>query len=250
MKRWAALVVLLYAVILAGLTAPLVLAAFWPPPLAGEFLSWLDEADPPFWPLWGWLGLMVLAEAALLVVPVRMAGGLTIAKRHIFWTLLATVAATLVMAAGLWLTACEHLTNTENINRTTAPYLFGAVGVLWLVWSILFAFYNGRNKPRSFMSRVVRYLVAGSILELLVAVPTHFIARWRNYCCAGFLSFWGLATGFSVLLFAFGPGALLLFARRWQSLRRRPARLRQVAPQAAAGGGVQSAGESRSSSTA
>jgi hypothetical protein len=61
-------------------------------------------------------------------------------------------------------------------------------------------------------------LLAGSILELLIAVPTHIIARWRNYCCAGFMTFWGLVTGLSVLLFAFGPGMFILFVRRLHSV--------------------------------
>jgi hypothetical protein len=220
MKRWAALVVALYALILAGGSGPLILAAFGSPGEALEFLCDCAHTSPPLWPMWTWFGLMVLAEAALLVVPVRVAADLPIARRHICWTLLATALATLIMLTGMFLGAWEYAAHTDDLRTGPAIVLFSAVGVLWLAWSILFAFYTGRDRPKTAMSRAVRFLLAGSILELLVAVPTHFIARWRNYCCAGYLSFWGLATGFSVLLLAFGPGALLLFARRWQSLRR------------------------------
>ena len=60
--------------------------------------------------------------------------------------------------------------------------------------------------------------IKGSVLELLIAVPTHIVARHRDYCCAGLLTFIGLAMGVSVMLFAFGPVVLLLFAQRWQRL--------------------------------
>jgi hypothetical protein len=68
------------------------------------------------------------------------------------------------------------------------------------------------------VSRQCRYLLRGSILELLVAVPTHIVARYRNYCCAGFLTFVGIAFGVSVMLFSFGPGVFFLFVQRWKRL--------------------------------
>jgi hypothetical protein len=67
------------------------------------------------------------------------------------------------------------------------------------------------------MSRICRFLVAGSILELLVAVPAHVLARSRSYCCAGAGTFWGIATGISVMLLAFGPAVFVLFARRYKA---------------------------------
>jgi hypothetical protein len=66
-----------------------------------------------------------------------------------------------------------------------------------------------------------RALFKGSILELLIAVPTHIVARCRDYCCAGFMTFLGLTMGFSVMLFAFGPAVFFLFAERWKRLHPR-----------------------------
>jgi len=57
-------------------------------------------------------------------------------------------------------------------------------------------------------------LLRGSILELLVAVPSHIIVRQRNECCAPIVTFWGIVTGISVMLLSFGPGVLFLFAAR------------------------------------
>jgi hypothetical protein len=45
------------------------------------------------------------------------------------------------------------------------------------------------------------------------------VARHRDYCCAGFSTFAGIASGLAVLLFAFGPGVFLLYFARWKQLR-------------------------------
>ena len=55
-------------------------------------------------------------------------------------------------------------------------------------------------------------------MELLVAVPCHIYVRKQEHCCAGAITFWGIATGLAVLLFAFGPGVFLLFAQRVKRL--------------------------------
>jgi hypothetical protein len=73
-------------------------------------------------------------------------------------------------------------------------------------------------EPRDFVSRLCKSLLKGSILELLVAVPTHIVARCRDYCCAGAMTFVGLTLGMSVMLFSFGPGIFFLFAARWRRL--------------------------------
>jgi hypothetical protein len=87
------------------------------------------------------------------------------------------------------------------------------------VWSIVF-YWTGRDAaPMDVVTKQCRYLLRGSILELLVAVPTHIVARMRNYCCAGFYTFLGIAFGVSVMLFSFGPAVFFLFAQRWRRLQ-------------------------------
>jgi hypothetical protein len=74
------------------------------------------------------------------------------------------------------------------------------------------------TEPADMVSRQCRALLKGSILELLIAVPTHVVARYRDYCCAGFLTFIGLTMGVSVMLFAYGPAVFFLFVERWKRL--------------------------------
>ncbi len=49
-------------------------------------------------------------------------------------------------------------------------------------------------------------------------MPTHIVARYCDYCCAGFMTFIGLTLGMSVMLFSFGPGVFFLFVARWRQL--------------------------------
>jgi hypothetical protein len=81
---------------------------------------------------------------------------------------------------------------------------------------------RGANPP-DVISRQCRLLLRGSILELLIAVPTHIVARSRDYCCAGAMTFVGLTLGISVMLFSYGPAVFFLYAERWRRLHPEPA---------------------------
>ena len=92
------------------------------------------------------------------------------------------------------------------------------------MWTLVFYRTSRDAAPMDVITRQCRYLLKGSILELLVAVPTHIVARARDYCCAGFWTFLGIAFGVSVMLFSFGPGVFFLFAARWKRLHPQPMR--------------------------
>jgi hypothetical protein len=61
------------------------------------------------------------------------------------------------------------------------------------------------------VGRVIRGLIAGSVLELFVAVPIYATRQDECYCARG--SYAGLVFGTTVLLWAFGPGVFLLFVK-------------------------------------
>jgi hypothetical protein len=88
----------------------------------------------------------------------------------------------------------------------------------WGAWAIVFFRISRRTDPADMVSRQCRCLLKGSVLELLIAVPTHIVARYRDYCCAGCLTFIGLTMGMSVMLFAYGPAVFFLFVARWKRL--------------------------------
>jgi hypothetical protein len=74
-----------------------------------------------------------------------------------------------------------------------------------------------RKDPRS-GGRLYRWLVAGSVLELLIAVPSHVVVNRRHDCRAPFVSSFGVATGLAMLLMSIGPGALFLFRARMRRI--------------------------------
>src|SRR5262249_35049999 len=53
---------------------------------------------------------------------------------------------------------------------------------LWLLWALVFyRLWKNAGDP---VTRAVAWLLRGSVLELLIAVPAHVVARRRHDCCA------------------------------------------------------------------
>ena len=92
----------------------------------------------------------------------------------------------------------------------------------WIIWAVIFRSFAKSDDPDALLKRITRWLLRGSILELLVAVPSHVIVRRRDDCCAPLGTFWGIATGISVMLLCFGPGVFFLFVERCRRLKPRP----------------------------
>jgi len=246
MKRWALLTVGLYMLILILLAGPVICLCY------ADYLGGLTSGNPnaltdtvkgiygtAFHAIaeeeersperlarilispWVWALVMGLAQAALLVVPVRVESRRPVTTRWLFWPALAAMIMLLVLAGGIFVAVWETIANTHDLTYPVMIIAFvSPVGIVWLAWAVIFGYYTVRGGRVNFMSRLVRSLIAGSILELLVAVPAHVLARARGYCCAGFGTFWGIAAGISVMLFAFGPAVFVLFARRYGGIRR------------------------------
>jgi hypothetical protein len=110
----------------------------------------------------------------------------------------------------------------NTVNPTSGDFIIGGIITLlifWAVWAVIFRRYAKSDEPDALLKRSTRWLLRGSILELLVAVPSHVIIRRREDCCAPIGTFWGIATGISVMLLCFGPGVFFLFAERFERLK-------------------------------
>ena len=90
---------------------------------------------------------------------------------------------------------------------------------LWLVWGIVFYVYRKRVSER--FDRAVSWLLNGSVLQFLVAVPCHIVVRQRDDCCAPVGTGIGIATGIAVMLMAFGPSVVFLYQRRLREYDKR-----------------------------
>ncbi len=250
MKRWAALTVLLYALALLLLTVPVIATAFGGWGKTGSGIGWL-AASKTYANLgyWLWLAVLVGGQALLLLLPIRIAERRLPARRPLKLPVIVTVffLANLCFA-GFFSLLCAifkdnafgvfalpdlflKLANALYHNPATnvsAPAWQSVLSIcvlvlaFWLIWSIIFRRATQSDEPDALVKRITRWLLRGSILELLVAVPSHVIVRRRDDCCAPVGTFWGIATGISIMLLCFGPGVFFLFVERIQRLKPKP----------------------------
>ncbi len=169
------------------------------------------------------LGLLLLAQWAFL----RPGGGWTVRVTAVGRPLKSAVIAAALMAMLLTIGAIALLLELPNwwapimggIDDDAIAGGWGITGVwaamliAWGVWAWIFFIYWRQGDRYTQMGKMIRGLVAGSLLEIFVAVPVHVWAvRQREcYCCRG--TYVTLVFAGAVLLFAFGPGIVLLYAR-------------------------------------
>lgn len=249
MKRWAVLTVFVYALALLVLTLPIALIAFGNWGVRndnigiGEALGWYTA---PFY--WIWLAILLAGQSLLLMLPIRIAERRLPARRPLRTPILVTgFFLGLLCLSGLVSLLCAifkdggfsaldvtgGITSLANTLNHVPPQQAGdfnwqdvcglAVPVLifWLIWAIIFRRATRQDDPDALLKRITHWLLRGSILELIIAVPSHVIARRRDDCCAPIGTFWGIATGISVMLLCFGPGVFFLFVERMQKLKPR-----------------------------
>jgi hypothetical protein len=91
--------------------------------------------------------------------------------------------------------------------------ILGVMLVVWAGWSVVFYVYWRQGDSYTQMGKMLRGLIAGSILEIMIAVPVHiWAARQREcYCCRG--TYTTLVLAGTVLIWVFGPGIILLYMR-------------------------------------
>jgi len=219
-KRWALLVILLYFLALVGLTAPVYLVAFFPQGSAQDALGIFASGL-----YWIPLAAMIVSQAVLLLVPVELSLQRPSTRRSVVATIVASGLMMGLLGAGAGASVLEFIKQEQALNlamRGQGAPLLATLVLVWAVWCILFYRTSRDTAPMDLVTKQCRYLLKGSILELLVAVPTHIVARARDYCCAGFLTFLGIAFGVSVMLFSFGPAVFFLFLARWKRLQPQP----------------------------
>jgi hypothetical protein len=246
MKRWAVLTVLIYALALIVLSMPVVLITFGNWGKNDTHIGFHDILDfYSHWAYWLWLGILVAGQTLLLLLPINIAERRLPARRPLKIPIIVTAFFLANLSiAGIFSLLCTAL-------KDNALYIFSFVDLLcghtaaqngqpaeiqttnwgiisstvmivaafWTIWALIFRRFAKSDDENSLVKRTTRWLLRGSILELLVAVPSHIIVRRRDDCCAPAGTFWGIATGISVMLLCFGPGVYFLFVERCQKLK-------------------------------
>lgn len=203
MRRWAFLTILLYAVCIVVLGIPIYL-------FLGE-----DSGDVARFFYVYLLPILVLIQIILLLVPVAVAQKRPVGRRSIVTSAIfgaipmAFLGMMFVISVALMIfgedAADEYVYNW--------PILF-VPAVFWIFWGFLFYRNYSADNPNKFTTAITRWLLKGSIMELIVAIPSHIISRHREECCAPPITFLGIITGLAIALLSFGPGIFFLFAKR------------------------------------
>jgi len=209
----------LYFVMLALLTFPVAYAAALPHPSVKEALQVYAAI-----PYWIWIAVLLAGQVLLLFVPIRLAERRPVGRRPLIAPIVTTGfflgCLTFFFALSIQLANWgDHLFPKDLSGGILRLWTCGSIIMGWLLWGALFFLRSRAEAPEALVKRATRWLLRGSVLELLVAVSSHVIVRRRGDCCAPFGTFLGIAAGLSVMLLAFGPGVLFLFQERRRRLQ-------------------------------
>ncbi|MHC4242219.1 MAG: hypothetical protein ACYSU4_07430 [Planctomycetota bacterium] len=220
MAKWAFWTVLLYIGLVIVLFVPLLL---WLTFMGENSIS--DILDMySAWQFWLVFGIIVLIQAVFLLIPVKISNDSYQPRRHIWLPVVATALALSIVLIGIIWSILVAIWADDGF-EIGYPWLIPAFfGVSWIIWSVLFYRFYRNAEPGALTQRLTTWLLRGSILELLIAVPSHIIVRRRGDCCAPGVTFFGIATGVVIMALAFGPGLFFLFCKRFE--RMKPASIR------------------------
>jgi hypothetical protein len=212
MRKWGIAITAGYALILLGLILPGAVFIVGPRNNVSLWQNILDTFHDSV--VWVPIGILLVGQALLLFLSVDTSFKRLKPRAHVLVS--GTVAALLMAvlaAAGVWSLGFGLV--GDKFGDTYLPNAGAAVvtcTALWLLWGILFYFYF-RNSS-AVVTRLVSWLLKGSVLELLIAVPCHIIVRRRDECSAPVFTSFGIATGLAIMLLSFGPSVLFLYKKR------------------------------------
>ncbi len=218
MRKWGVLISGAYALIVLVLLVPGAAFILYP----GAPPNWvaLYEGVTEFYQAWiAWIPIAIVlsGQALLLFLSVDTSWRRLKPRAHV----LVSCSVTAMLVALLILAALSSLAAGvygDDVDSTLGPVL-AAWAFLWLLWGFLF--YRHVRDSTDVVSRAVSWLIKGSVLELLIAVPCHIVVRARGDCTAPAVTAFGIATGIAIMLLAFGPSVLLLYKKRLEGYSKR-----------------------------
>jgi hypothetical protein len=211
MRSWGLIVTGVYTLILLVLIVPAAVFFAGEYPTRAKFADSLQEAYSASWLL---IGVVLASQALLLFLSVDTSRKRLKPRAHILVSsAVAGILTALLMSAAI----CSLIVAARNnrlfdalFDKSENTLAFWAA--LWLLWGIVFYLYF-RNSSEA-LTRLTSWLLKGSVLELLVAVPCHIIVRRRHDCSAPVVTSFGIAAGVAIMLLSFGPSVLFLYRKR------------------------------------
>jgi len=206
MRKWGVVITVFYALILLGLIVP---GAMF---LTLNKFSWHGVGNMYGEPvLWVLVAAIIGSQALLLFLSVDQSQKRLKPRTHVLVSCLVGGILTALLTSGvIFCVGCAVW--GDKFLPDNFGYIWAIWGALWLLWGVIFYLYFRSSSV--VVSRLTAWLLRGSILELLVAVPCHVIVRRRDDCSAPVATSFGIASGIAIMLLSFGPSVLFLYRKR------------------------------------
>jgi hypothetical protein len=174
----------------------------------------------------GYAGLFILSQALFLFPRGAISLRTSDAGRSMWRAAIGAGLAGMLLTAGLLATLLEfrdtwvRLTIVDTGGPTQGFWpIWVAMLLLWVLWAAAFHHLWRNLDHRTAVSRTTRALLAGTVLEVVVAGPVHaWVLRKDDECHCARGSYTGLVFGVTVLVWLFGPGVVLLAMRERRRL--------------------------------
>lgn len=214
MRRWGIVISVFYAAVVLILLMPagMILAGdknslhvIFSSDLVGAYGEWLT---------WVPIAAVLAGQAILLFLSVDITQKRLKPQTHLAISVIVASMLFALLAFAVFSAVGAAVSGDRFIDKfwgTEVKVLAIWVG-LWAAWGIVFFAYFRKSAPAA--TRIVSWLLKGSVLELLIAVPCHVWVRRRGDCSAPIATGFGIVTGIAVMLLSFGPSVLLLYKKR------------------------------------
>ena len=187
-------------------------------------LSRADEYDADkttFWlEIWA-LGILVAAQIIFLFGAGTIELCHPIKKRRLLIPVIVASMMGAVLVGGLALALADLFRQDDS--KWFGYFFWVILGISWVAWGVVFYVHCHRVDRYRAIKRMTLWLLGGSLVELIGSVPSHIIVSRRPGCFVGLNSMIGISAGVYVMLWAFGPGIVLLFLRdRHEATTKKP----------------------------
>ncbi len=214
MRKWGWLITAVYSLIVLALLPPafLFLAAEYPVAASKVREIYGD------WGTWAVCGVVILCQILLLWMSVDTS------RQHLKPRTPVLISAVtggfLFMVLVVAFAADLAVIRWDDSPPDWIRWPLIVLAASWILWGILF--YRIWKDSADPVTRAVKWLIRGSVLELLVAVPAHVMVRRRHDCCAPGVTALGIVAGIAIMLLGFGPSVLMLLKMRMEKSTRGP----------------------------
>jgi hypothetical protein len=210
MRSWGIVITFFYGLVIAALMPAIAMLLY------GEQVFNLGRYF--YSEFWLYALILFAGEVLLITVPIDIARRKKISRKKIFIPVITSALLMSLLVFGV-ISSLIAAAFGDDMFKPFQPNLallliLIIIAAAWLLWGFLFYKAYKNESHEKWINRMMSWLIVGSTLELLIAVPSHIIVRHKDECCADGVTFIGIVTGLSVMLLSFGPGIIFLYAKR------------------------------------